>query len=275
MNAASKGLTIWLGLACAVAACGSRPAGPADPVTPAERRQAGEALMKQLSVTIAGAQAIAFTSEETGSRTKTDGTRETLRYSRELSLRRPDRLHFVMKGDRDLEVFYQASKVTLVSHKDKVFAEFPATATLDETVDVISYRYGIPMPVGELLTLNPETSLLTAETTGGWAGREVIDGASCIRLSWQEPRVDWSVWLEEGGSGLPRKLEVSYKVHKARPATTIVFKSWNLAPSIADTVFDPRVPASYEGIAAIQRAAAVLTDEDLKNRSPAPPAQAK
>ena len=268
-------LVVWLGLVCAATACSNRPAAPADPVTPAERRQAGEALMKQLSATIAGAQAIAFTSEETGSRTKPGGARETLRYTRELSMQRPNRLYFVMKGDRDLEAFYAGTKVTLVSHKDKVFAEFPAPATLDETVDVISYRYGIPMPVGELLTLNPETSLVTAETTGGWAGRETIDGAACIRLSWQEPRVDWSVWLEEGGSGLPRKLEVSHKAHKAMPATTIVFKSWNLTPQIADTIFDQRVPAGYEGIAAIQRAAAVLTEEDLKAPATPVPAQEK
>ena len=229
--------------------------------------------MKQLSATIAGAQAIAFTSEETGSRTKPGGERETLHYSRELSMRRPDRLYFVMKGDHDLEGFYEGTKVTLVSHKHKVFAEFPAPATLDETVDVITYRYGIPLPIGELLTLNPETSLVTAETTGGWAGRETIDGTPCIRLSWQEPRVDWSVWLEEGGSRLPRKLEVSHKAHKAKPATTIVFKSWNLTPQIAESIFVPKVPPSYEGIAAIQRAAAVLTEEDLKAQ--ATPAQVK
>jgi hypothetical protein len=274
MNASSKALILLFGVACAGTACGSRPAAPADPATPAERRLAGDSLMKQLSTTIAGAPEIAFTSEEIGSRTTRNGQRHTLRYTRELSLRRPGSLYFVMKGERDLEVFYQDSKVTLVSHKDKVFAEFPTTATLDETVDVISYRYGIPMPVGELLTLDPSASLLTSETTGGWSGREAIDGVPCIRLSWQEPRVDWSIWIEERAPGLPRKLEVSHKAHKAQPATTIVFKSWNLTPQIATAVFTPRVPADYEGIAAIQRAAAVLTEDDLAGAAAAQPAPA-
>jgi hypothetical protein len=270
MNTAMRYFAVLL-LTCAAIACQRAPAAPpADPATPDERRAAGEALLKQLSATIASAQAISFRTDEIGTRTTRSGQKQTVTYSRELSMRRPNRLHFVMTGGRDLEAFYQGSKVTLVSHGDKVFAEFPAPATLDETVDVITDRYGVPMPIGDLLTLNPQISLRTAETTGGWAGRETIDGTPCVRLTWQEPRVDWSVWLEDGGSGLPKKLDVVYKAHKRQPAATIVFKSWNLAAQIADTVFEPRVPPDYEGIAAIQRASAVLTAEDVAAASAAP-----
>jgi hypothetical protein len=256
-------------IAVAASACGGGAGAPAAADVPADRRAAGEALLKQVSARIAAAQALTLTTNETASRTKPGGERETLRYTRELTLRRPGSLFFVLKGDRELEAFYSASKVTLVSHKEKVFAEFPAPATLDETVEVITFRYGIPMPIGEVLTLDPAVSLVTTDTTGGWSGREAVDGKPCIRLDWQEPTVDWAVWIEEGGTGLPRKLEITHKAHKARLATTIVFTSWNLLPQFDDVIFAPRVPNDYEGIAAVQRAAAVLTEEEIAAASKA------
>ena len=37
----------------------------------------------------------------------------------------------------------------------------------------------------------------------------------------------------------------------------LTFTGWNFAPQITDATFVPKVPADYEGIAIVQRAAAV------------------
>jgi hypothetical protein len=45
----------------------------------------------------------------------------------------------------------------------------------------------------------------------------------------------------------------------------LTFTAWNFAPPITDATFVPKVPADYEGIAVLQRAAAV--------KKAAPPAE--
>ncbi len=45
----------------------------------------------------------------------------------------------------------------------------------------------------------------------------------------------------------------------------LTFTGWNLAPQITDAAFVPKVPGDYEGIAILQRAAAV--------KNAAPPAE--
>ena len=42
-----------------------------------------------------------------------------------------------------------------------------------------------------------------------------------------------------------------------QPVTDVTFTEWNLTPSITDATFVPKVPAEYEGIAVVQRAAAI------------------
>ena len=47
------------------------------------------------------------------------------------------------------------------------------------------------------------------------------------------------------------------KSRVGRPVIDVTFTKWDLAPQTADETFVPKVPADYEGIAVLQRAAAV------------------
>jgi hypothetical protein len=266
----------------AVAACGDRGPGGAsptterDPATAEEKRARGAALIRQMSEKIAAAQAVTFTTSEVIERVRRrDNERITSNINREIAFRRPDRCWSKVTGDNDLEIYYEGNRATLVSHKDKVFGEIPTPPTLDETVDVLSDKYDIPMPIGDLLTTNPHESLATddPEMTGGWAGRETVDGVACHLLTWQHPNVDWSVWVPEAGEPLPKKLQIVYKARRGQPKTTIVIRNWNLNAQLPDETFARRVPDDYEGIPVIQRASAVLPPAGQEPEPDAPAAE--
>jgi hypothetical protein len=259
------------------AACGGPESGGGasrepEPATEAEKRAKGEDLLKRVSERIAAAQAFSFTTSEVVERVRKSGEKITLNLNREVAVQRPNRLWYKATGDRDLESFYNGENVTLVSHKEKVWAEIPAPPTIDETVDVMSERYDIPMPIGDMISTNPHESLISEDTTGGWAGTENIDGISCRILSWQHPNVDWKVWIPASGEPLPKKLEITYKARRGQPKTILNFKEWNLAPQFTDATFTRRVPDDYEGIPVVQRASAVLTPEEAAKPEPAPAA---
>ena len=158
---------------------GARPAAEPGPTTAEEKRVRGETILKQVSEKLAAAQALSVSTTEQNERVRRNGEKVKLNFNRQVTMRRPDRLYFKATGDHDLEAFYDGKKVTLVSHKEKVFGEFPARPTLDETVDVISERYDIPLPLGKLLTANPQGKLVGDGATGGWARREEVDGVAC------------------------------------------------------------------------------------------------
>jgi hypothetical protein len=221
-------------------------------------RAEGIALLHRMSAKIAKTQAMTFSTTERVERVRRNGQKVTLNLERQLAMKRPDRFWFNTTGDQDLEAYYKGKRVTLVSHKEQVWGEFPAPPTIDETVDEISSRYDIPMPIGDLLTVNPDKSLVTDDTTGGWAGREIIEGVVCDRLTWRHPKVDWSVWIPMSGDALPRKLQITYKARRGQPAATVIFRDWNLNPRLTDSMFSRKIPPDYEGIPIIQSASAVL-----------------
>ena len=78
--------------------------------------------------------------------------------------------------------------------------------------------------------------------------------------------VDWEIWLPVQGEPLPKRLRIVQKRRTGQPVADIMFTTWNLAPQISAATFAPTVPADYEGIAILQRAAAV------KNSASAEPA---
>jgi hypothetical protein len=239
----------------ALIAASCRESGPA---TSEERRAQGEALLKQMSEKLKSAQSLTVSTFESVERVRRNNEKVKLNINRQLTIRRPDRAWVKTTGDRDLEMFYNGKKVTLVSHKEKVFGEFPAPATLDETVDMITDRYNIPLPMADLLTFDPHGTLMSEKTTGGMEREEKIDNVDCSVLAYQHPNVDWAVWIPVSGDPLPRKLKITYKARRGQPQTEILFKDWNLSPQVTDATFAVKVPDGYEGIPVIQRASAVI-----------------
>ena len=69
--------------------------------------------------------------------------------------------------------------------------------------------------------------------------------------------MDWELWLPAQGDPLPKRFKVVQKSRAGRPVIDLTFTEWDLAPQIGDATFIPKVPADYEGIAVLQRAAAV------------------
>ena len=113
------------------------------------------------------------------------------------------------------------------------------------------------LPLGDLFFSSPEKALLSDSTTGGYVGRETVDGTACVHLAFKDVGSEWELWLPEQGEPLPKRFKVVQTHRTGQPVTDVTFKEWNLTPSITDATFVPKVPADYEGIAVVQRAAAV------------------
>jgi hypothetical protein len=230
-------------------ACGS-----AEPRTDAERLARGREIIERMSAKLGAAQTFSVTTAEVRDEVKPSGATEQVRLTRDTTIRRPDRLYSAVSGDRRNEVWYDGVGVTVAFHNEKIFGQIRAPETLDKTLDAMHERFGVAAPLADYVYSSPAKALLAETTTGGWVGRETLDGQQTDHLSFKDKGVNWEVWIPVDGDPFPHKASLEFTENSRLRKIDIGFTNWNLAPQIPGDRFDPTVPADYEGVAIIQRA---------------------
>jgi hypothetical protein len=185
------------------------------------------------------------------------GRKEQVSQTGVYTVRRPNRFYGKMTGGLGLEVWYNGKTVTIASHPHKVFAQAPMPETIDRTLDALAERYDMPLPMGDLFYGAAEKALLSDTTTGGYVGTDNVGDTPCVHLAFKDVGVEWELWLPTQGDPVPRRLKIVQKRRTGQPMVDLVFTAWDLAPQVTDATFVPKVPGEYEGIAILQRAAAV------------------
>jgi hypothetical protein len=222
-----------------------------------ERLARGRELVKQMSDKLASSNTLSLSTQEYREIVARDGQKRTVQRAHDVVLRRPDRLYSKQTGDRATDTWYDGKYVTLAIHPDQVYGQIRSPETVDETLDALSKRFAIILPVGDLLYSRPETLLLSDDTKGGYVDTQKVAGIDCHHMNFTTPGVDWELWLPTQGDPLPKRIRVVDKKQRGAPVSDITFINWNLAASAPDDTFKPKVPQEYEGIAIIQRAAAI------------------
>jgi len=238
--------------AIALAGCGTR-----EPSTDAERLARGRELVQQMSTRLAAANAMSVTTTEARDVIRFSGKRETVTGTGEYVVRRPDRFHARTAAGRGLESWYNGKVLTVAVHGEKVFAQAPMPENINRTLDALAERYDMALPLGDLFYGPADKALLADTTTGGYVGTERVGDTDCFHLAFQDTGADFELWLPTEGDLLPKRFKVVQKRRTGAPVIDVTFTAWNLAPAITDTTFVPKLPADYEGIAVLQRAAAV------------------
>ncbi len=249
--------------------------GPREPTTDAERLARGRELVQQMSARLASAAAVSVTTTETRDVVRLSGGKEPVSGKGTYIVRRPNSFHSATTSGRGAESWYNGKVLTIALHQDKVFAQAPMPDTINRTLDVLAERYDMAMPMGDLFYGPAEKALLSDTATGGYVGTENVGDTPCYHLAFQDTGVDWEMWLPVQGEPLPKRFRVVQKRRTGQPVIDLTFNTWDLAPQITDATFVPKVPADYEGIAVVQRAAAVKNSAAAGSAEPASPATQK
>jgi hypothetical protein len=225
----------------------------AEKVTPEAARSRGDALLREMSKNLSGLQTFAYTADEVREDVK-GGSRVERRASRRVVMRRPSALTFTSKGDAlDFVAWYDGKHVTLVSNTDKTWARGPMPPTLDEALDFLSAEYAIQMPTADLLYSSPYDAVMTPDTTGGWVDVQTIGSGQCDHLAYQQPVVDWEIWLGQERR-LPCRVKIVYKNEPGQPSVTVTYSDLDLLPQVTDDTFAARIPEGYNRIKIMRHA---------------------
>ncbi len=227
-------------LVCAVLtlpmACSRDPA-PGTPAAAAE----GERLMRQMSDTLARVPTFRFSTTESLEQAGAPSERRVLQFSRTVIVRRPDAMYFELHGAAetllDVAGYYEHQTLTLHNGADRLWAQTKVPGALDEMLDDVARRYGLPVPVADVIYSVPYDAFIGRTTRGGFVGRETIEGVACARLAYTDEFVDVEICIPSSGQPLPRRVDLVYKRAQGAPRARIDFTSWDLAPRIAEGTF--------------------------------------
>ena len=207
-----------------------------EPKTAEEKKAKGDQILREMSSALAGVKNFSFTAEEVSEKVGPGGQKTQEKLVRRVVVRRPDGFFFQTEGGHGTTVWYDGKKATIISDEKKLWARGSMPPTLDETLDYAAAVYDLKLPWADLLYSSPYDALVSPDTTGGWVGVETIDGQPCDHLSYQNPVVDWEIWV--GRDEAWRQAAEDHVQAGSRSARHAVsFRDQNLSPKVDEKHF--------------------------------------
>jgi hypothetical protein len=156
----------------------------------------------------------------------------------DLQVRRPDHFHAEVRSTRrNRGMFYDGKSITLLNRVQNFYGSIPAPATLDEALDAASDRFGIEMPLEDLVVSDPYQSAMQKIVSGRDIGPVTVLGTPCEHLAFSLGTVDWQIWIEDGMKPVPRKIVITYKDEEGTPEYTAIFSNWDFQTKLPDFLF--------------------------------------
>ena len=153
----------------------------------------------------------------------------------------------VTGDDGATTLMYDGKNIVLYSPEQKKYVSIPTSGTIEKALDTTEQRVGADFPLADLLTEDPEKSVLNGVTAGGQVGTATIDGLRCNHFFFvQAPDLDMELWLEDNDRSLPRRVFITYRSMPGHPTFMADLSDWNFSVHPADADFTFHPPAGVE-----------------------------
>ena len=170
--------------------------------------------------------------------------------TRRLMLVRPDRLRMEevsSDGTRDLVIF-DGRNITVLNADEKVFAQAPQPASLDDALGYFVRDLKMRMPLALMLTTRFPEVLANRISAIDYVERTEILGAPAHHIAGRGENVDFQFWIRDGERPLPLRLILTYRDSPGQPQHWAIFADWDTSPSVADSDFEFAPPADARQI---------------------------
>ncbi|MBC8105171.1 MAG: DUF2092 domain-containing protein [Anaerolineae bacterium] len=205
--------------------------------------QKADAVLRQMSATLASAPAFTVDAEQSIDQADESGQKIQLSKRVHIVLSRPNKLATTVKGDvENLAYFYDGKTVTIVNNNDRVHAVQDAPDTIDAMFDFLAERFGVTAPLSDLLFSDPYKAMTTHVRSGRYLGIHEVAGVKCHHLAYRQDGIDWQIWVEDGERAVPRKVVITFKEQPGYPQFVAVLNNWDLKTTPASGAFTAKIP---------------------------------
>jgi len=200
-------------------------------------------LVRRMSDLLARTPSFALEAEEVFDELSDDLPRVQFAGKRHVALRRPDRLASDVSGDAlNRSVWYDGKTITALNREQNVYAALAVPATIDGALDAALERSGMVIPVADFLYADVHARLMGSVERGVYVGIHEAAGVPCHHLSFEQPTLDWQLWIDAGPDPLPRKLLIVYKAEEGVPQYAVTIRKWNLKAVLPEGLFHFAAP---------------------------------
>lgn len=137
----------------------------------------------------------------------------------------PNRLRMtVLSPGRERTIFFDGNKVTIWSPLNRYYAADEFNGDLADLPVFLAKEHAVDVPLADLLLWGREPVDLKATTQANYVGRERVDHRLCDHYAIRQKDVDWQIWIDSGGAGLPCKYAIIDVNGKGSPVWQATFQ---------------------------------------------------
>ena len=204
-------------------------------------------LLKEMGDYLKSADSFTFHAESSYDAIDRNGQKIRYGGATDVALRRPNRLRSAFNGDeRQTQTFYDGKTVTIYKPEVNMYAITDVPPVIDDAIDTIFDKYGVSVPLVDLVYADPYNILIANVIAGRWVGRHSIAGVPCNHLAFIQESVDWQIWIEEGPRPVPRQVLITYKDEPGWPQYLARLSSWDFQPQLSNDYFQFQPPVGSD-----------------------------
>ncbi len=195
-------------------------------------------ILRAMSTHVASMRRFAFEAEEAYDELPGGQPRVLLTNLRRVAVERPNRVAADVEGDSlNRAVWFDGRSVTALDKTTLTYATFDASGSIDTALDRLSDRYGVNVPLADLLYADPYAILTETVTYSRYLGIHRAAGRPCHHLAFAQPTIEWQIWIDAVEKPLPRRLVITYVREPGEPQYAATITRWNVAPTFPDSLF--------------------------------------
>ena len=151
-------------------------------------------------------------------------------------------------GESVKKLIYNGETMTMYNKARNAYAKLDMPATIEGMIDTMATKYGVVLPLGDLVLPNAYGALTKDTISGQYMGLHMIGNDPCHHIAFTQDAIDWEIWIEQGDKPAPRKFRIIYKKQPGKPRFTATMSSWVEVPKFPASMFEIAIPADAEQV---------------------------
>lgn len=152
-------------------------------------------------------------------------------------------IHGVLnEGGERRKLWSDGKTATLFDASHNVFTSTKVPGKIGPTLDFLSEKYGLSLPLADFLFDNPYEALTGNVERAFYIGHSEVNGITCHQLAFTQDAIDWQLWIEAGVRPVPRRLVIVYKLLPGSPRYMADITSLDLRSTPLPGRFVPIIP---------------------------------
>ena len=208
-----------------------------------------ENLLRQMSEELKKAGAFRFHAQISFDDVLVSGQKLQYAGAVDVTVRRPDRVIVDYRDDLSAKRFWYDGKAgTLLDVVHEKYSRTDLPGDIDAAVDRLQERYGLALPLADLISSDHFEVLEERALAWGYVGVHDVEGTPAHHIAIVGEDADLQLWIQEDGSPLPLKLVVTYKNVPMAPQYQAVLMDWELGAEVSADGFEPSLPAGAQQV---------------------------